>query len=152
MDFYFDATEVDTSDQQEIPAGEYLTAVKKIEHGMNKNQTGELVKAVIEILEGQHKGRVLFENFNTKHENKQAEAIGKKRFAALCLALDRPRIRNVAELMGIPFIAKVGARKDGTMEIKTFSPRRQKPKTDSPLLWAGRETKKEEDSEDKIPF
>lgn len=152
MDFYFDATEVDTNDQQAIPAGEYLAAVKAISHGENKNKTGELVKATIEILEGEFKSCVLFENFNTKHENKQAEAIGKKRFAALCLALDRPRIRNVAELMGIPFIARVGARKDGTMEIKTFSPRRQKPKTDAPLLWAGRETKKEEDSEDKIPF
>jgi hypothetical protein len=63
-----------------------------------KAGTGSYLKLEIDIVEGPHKGRKLFDNLNLENQNKQAEDIAKATLANICRAVGVLHPKDSSEL------------------------------------------------------
>jgi hypothetical protein len=110
-----------------LPAGDYLAAIVDSELKRTKSGTGEYLKLVWEIMEGDYKDRKLFENLNLQNPSPKAQEIARGQFSAIRRATGVEKPNDSAELHNIPVILKVGLKKDdtGTMQnvIKKYSNR-----------------------------
>lgn len=108
-----------------VPAGEYTALILESEKKDNRAGTGAYIRLVMEITEGQYKGRKLFETMNLWHENPMTVRIAMAEMKSLCNACGGIRPQQTEELHSIPFLVKVGQRKredTGEMQnsIKAF--------------------------------
>lgn len=98
-----------------IPENEYLLRATRFEETKTKNGKGTMVKAGFEVVNGDHKGRLVFENFLVEHTSPMAQKIGIERLENYLKAVgvddgleglghDRTQLADYTE---IPFIAKV---------------------------------------------
>ncbi len=107
----FDADQVPESEFTPLPEGEYVAVISESEQKPTKAGDGSYVKLKIEIVDGDYKGRVLFENLNLQNKNDQAVAIAKRALADICLAVDVPRPTNTAQLHNKPMLIQVKCEK-----------------------------------------
>lgn len=92
----------DTGTPDPVPSNRYILAMTKAEDKPSgKNVT-------FQILEGEYKGRLIFEHFGTKHENAQTREIALKRISALCYVTKVMKPMSFNEFFNIPFAADVG--------------------------------------------
>jgi hypothetical protein len=111
----FDATKVDPTDTYApIPAGDYLVIISKAEAKATKNGNGRLLELTLKIVEGQHKGRVIFERLNLWNPNQTAVEIAQRRLSQYCHATGRLRVGEASELLNIPVLASLSIREDST--------------------------------------
>ncbi|NBW51494.1 MAG: DUF669 domain-containing protein, partial [Betaproteobacteria bacterium] len=69
----FNAQTVEPATAYEIlPKGKYLCVAIASEMKATKNNTGEYLQITFEIVEGEHKGRKIFERLNIRNANKTA--------------------------------------------------------------------------------
>lgn len=102
-----------------MPAGNYKATIVESEKKENKKGTGFYIRLVIEILDGDHKGRKLFEILNLWHENPQTTRIAMAELTQLCNACGGDRPKGTEQLHGIPFMVKVGQRRrEDTQEMQ----------------------------------
>ena len=94
-----------------FPPGDYPLEVVDTDLKPTKAGDGEYLAVTFEVADGQYKGRKVFENFNLSNPNAEAERIAKSQFAALCLAVGRPRVGDSIELHGLRFVGSVGVEK-----------------------------------------
>ncbi len=107
----FDATQHDpTQSYDPIPAGKYRAMVVDSEVKPTKAGTGHLLKLTWEVLEGEYKGRKVFDNVNIDNPNPQAVEIAQKQLSAICRACGRLQISDSAEIHDIPCVIKVAVR------------------------------------------
>nr|ADY57828.1 protein of unknown function DUF669 [Rubinisphaera brasiliensis DSM 5305] len=122
----FDAREVPESNFEPIPAGSYKAMAAKSE--MKTSQAGaQYLSMQFKILDGEHKGRLIFNNFNLRHSKPDVAQMAKAEFASLCRACSVFNPRDTAELHNKPIMLKVGLqkRKDtGELQntVKGYSP------------------------------
>lgn len=95
-----------------IPAGEYNLVIVATEDRANAAGTGRFYKLEIEVADGQHKGRKLWEIVNYEHPNAQAVAISTRTLTGLCLAMNLQGFSHPDELRYKPFRAKVKVQED----------------------------------------
>lgn len=108
----FDASTVEPDAGFEpIPDGEYVAIISASEMKPTKSGNGSYLQAKIEIVDGPHKGRVLFDRFNLQNPNQQAVNIAMRQFSALCHAVNVIKVQDSCQLHNIPFIAKVKCKK-----------------------------------------
>lgn len=108
----FDANKVDPNVGFEpIPAGDYKLAIKESEDKETKNKNGSYLSLKIEVIEGEHKGRLLFENLNLNNPSNQAVEIAKGTLSAICRAVGVMTPNDSAELHGKPFVGTVALEK-----------------------------------------
>jgi hypothetical protein len=69
-----------------IPAGRYTAMIVKSETKRTKNDRGSYLKLEVDIVDGQYKGRKIFENLNLENENEMAVHIAKAMLANICRA------------------------------------------------------------------
>lgn len=125
----FDATTVDPSTNLDaIPAGKYLAVIAESEIKPNSKGTGHLIKLAFQVIEGEYKGRKVFENLNIDHPNAQTVEIAKKDLSAICHAVGVLKPRISEELHNLPLIVIVGCRKrpdtdELANEIRGYAPR-----------------------------
>lgn len=104
----FDAEQVEPAGTFEpLPAGWYTMLIKESVVEPNKAGTGKFLKLTLEIVEGPHKGRTLFDRLNMWHPNQQAVDIARATLSAICHAAGRLRVSDSAELHDIPMLGKV---------------------------------------------
>lgn len=98
-----------------VPAGEYIAVISASDYVVNKKQTGMILKLTYEILDGEFKGRKVFETLNLENENAQTVQIAKKTLNSICLACGVNVVQDSAQLHGIPMLidVKVQPEKDG---------------------------------------
>lgn len=82
----FDLTNVEVQSFDTVPAGTYNVALEQAELVDTKSKTGQMIKAVFTITDGDHTGRKLFHNFNVKNQNEKAQAIGLQQLKAMLTA------------------------------------------------------------------
>lgn len=107
----FDATTVAPQAAFEaLPAGWYLVAIVGSESKPTKAGTGEYLELTLEVLEGDYKGRKVFDRLNLDNPNAQAVEISKATLSAICHAVGVLQPKDSTELHNLPLLAKVSVR------------------------------------------
>jgi hypothetical protein len=104
----FDAREEDLKDGFEpLPDGEYKAIITNSDLKMTKKGDGDYYKFEYEIIDGAFKGRKVWQMLTRNNPSEKATLIGRKQFAGLKLALDKPVIKDTVELHNRPLMIKV---------------------------------------------
>ncbi len=97
-----------------VPAGEYLAVIEDSDYTPNKQGTGMILKLTYQIIDGEFKGRKIFENLNLQHENQQAAQIAQRALNSICLAVGVQHVQDSAQLHNIPMLLDVSVKEDTT--------------------------------------
>ena len=77
--------------------------------------TGQYVELVLQVVDGDHSGRRVWDRLNVSNPNKTAEDIAKRQLQELCLAAGVTNLTDTEQLHDIPVMAEIDIdRKDPT--------------------------------------
>jgi len=114
-----------------IPAGDYQVIITESELKTTKAGTGQYLKLKLQVLNGQHQNRVLFDNVNIKNPNETCQQIGQGTLSSICRAVNVLTPKDSAELHNKPLTAvvKVGVDQNNNPnnEVKGYKPRHTQP-------------------------
>lgn len=114
--FNFDASQVaPQASTGPLPAGTYLAHITESDVQPLKSGNGEGLKLTFEVIEGQFKGRRVWENLNILHNNEETQRIAQSQLSALCHAVNVIKVMDTAALHFKPVRITVVVReaKDG---------------------------------------
>lgn len=129
----FDANQVEpTGDFEPVPAGRYVAVITDSEMKANKAGTGSLLQLTFQIVEGEHKNRLLWARLNLDHPNAVAVQIARADLSAICRAVGVLAPSDSVELHNLPLVINVRCKKrtdtgEITNEIKGYSKKDQHP-------------------------
>lgn len=107
----FDASTVAPSEAREvIPAGKYLAQIISSEMRDTKAGDGSYLAMELEILDGEHQGRKLFERLNLNNPNATAVEIAHRTLSAICHATGQMQVADSEQLHFKPLVATVKVR------------------------------------------
>jgi len=111
-----------------IPVGDYLVVITNSERQETKAGDSQLVTLELQVIDGPHKGRTLFDRLNLWNKSQKATEIARATLSAICRAVGVMQPRDTCELHNIPLIAsvKVEKREDNgkyTNRISAYKPR-----------------------------
>lgn len=129
----FDATQVAPADDfGVIPPGEYLVQIIESEEKPTKDGGGSYLWLEHEILDGEFKGRKLWNNLNLNNANEKTVEIARRQLSAIAHAVDVLQPRQSADLHFKPLVAvvkvrpagpdKQGIQRDAQNSISTYKP------------------------------
>ena len=105
FDTSFDATSVEpTTPYELLPAGKYSAQIVESEMRVTRNGMGQFLWLMLDILDGQHKGRKIFDQLNP---NPTTVEIAQRRLSAICHATGRMHVSDSEELHLIPMTIQV---------------------------------------------
>jgi len=122
----FDARNVEQMDEFEpIPAGKYVAAVVASDMKPTKAGDGSYLELQFQILEGPHKGRILWDRLNLDNPNALAVKIARSQLAAICKAVGVLTPNDSTELHNLPLLIRVGRKRredtgDVVNEVKGY--------------------------------
>ena len=125
----FNASDVDpAADFEAIPPGQYTAIITESENKPNKADTGSYLQFTFQVVDGEHKGRLLWARLNLDNPSETAVKIARGQLSALCRAVNVLQPRDSLELHNIPLVIKVGVKRrddtgEFTNEVKGFAPR-----------------------------
>lgn len=121
----FDANAVEPqSDYDVIPPGKYPVLIEKAEVKRTKAGTGHYIGLGLQVLDGPHKGRKVFDNINIDNPNPKAVEIGMRSLSALARAIGVMAIADTNQLLNQCCVASVKV-KDGDNNVRTYEPLQQ---------------------------
>ena len=123
FDTSFDATSVEPTTAHELmPAGKYRAQIVESEMRVTKNGMGQFLWLMLDILEGEHKGRKIFDQLNLVNPNPTTVEIAQRTLSAICHATGKMHVSDSEELHLIPMTIQVGVKppKDGYGERNTI--------------------------------
>jgi hypothetical protein len=95
-----------------IPSGVYTCAIVESTAKPTKNQKGQLLELVVEVLEGPHKGRKVWDNLMLAHaESDKAVEVGLSILSAICRAVGVMQPRDTNELHCRPMRVTIGLKR-----------------------------------------
>ena len=116
--FDWDNNDYDTpTDFAIIPEGTEVKLKCTEAEDKETSSGGEMVAATFVIVEGEHKGRKIWQNFNMVNKSEKAQNFGRRMIAGWARACGKPNAKNTDELLEKPFWAKLGIEK-GTGQYK----------------------------------
>lgn len=108
----FDAHEVEPNiGFDPIPAGKYLAVINSSEMKPTKAGTGEYLELELEVIEGPHKGRKLWDRLTLRHPNDLTVQIAKGTLSSICRAVGVMKPNDSVELHNLPMTITVGCKK-----------------------------------------
>ncbi|RMF73508.1 MAG: DUF669 domain-containing protein [Acidobacteria bacterium] len=115
----FDARTVEPAAGFEpVPAGKYLAVITESEHRPTKAGDGRYLQLTFQVIEGEHKGRLLWARLCLEHPNAQTVQIARGQLSAICRAVGVMTPRDSVELHNLPLVIRVACKKrDDTGEI-----------------------------------
>ena len=97
--FNFDASQIaPQASTGPLPAGVYLAHIVESDVQPLKSGNGEGLKLTFEIIDGQHKGRKVYENLNIRHTSEDTQRIAQSQLSALCHAVNVIKLMDTAAL------------------------------------------------------
>lgn len=114
--FNFDASAVaPTASFAPIPAGMYLSHITDSDLVPTKDGSGNMLKLTFEILDGQFKGRKIWNNLNVQNQNQDTMKWALADLSAICHATGNIKLQDSAALHFKPLKIKVviGEAKNG---------------------------------------
>ena len=127
----FDANQVEpTAALDPIPAGKYPAVITESEMKPTKAGTGSYLQLAFQIIEGEHKNRLLLARLNLDNPNETAVKIANAELSAICRAVGVLAPSDSAELHNLPLVIHVRCKKRSdtgeiTNEIKGYSQKEQ---------------------------
>ncbi len=101
-----------------LERGDYQCIVIETGIKTTKAGTGEYIEVVLQVVDGEHSGRRLWDRLNVSNPNKQAEEIARRQLTGLCQAVGMDmgsKLANTEQLHDIPMSVAVDIdRKDPT--------------------------------------
>lgn len=115
----FNANEVDPNFAFDpIPAGKYLAVITESETKPTKSGVGQYLQFTFQIIEGEHKGRLVWTRLNLDNPNATTVKIARAELSAICRAAGVLAPKDSVELHNIPLLITVGQKKrDDTGEM-----------------------------------
>jgi hypothetical protein len=111
FDTSFDATSVEPTTAQELlPAGKYRAQIVESEMRVTKNGMGQFLWLMLDILDGEHKGRKIFDQLNLVNPNPTTVEIAQRTLSAICHATGKMHVSDSEELHLIPMTIQVKIR------------------------------------------
>ncbi len=95
-----------------IPKGDYPLRICDSEVKATAAGTGTILLLTIEIIDGQHAGRKVFDQINLTNPNEIAVTIGRERLGAYCHALGVAVLNDSQQLHNIPFTGRIIIKED----------------------------------------
>ena len=97
--FNFDASQVVPQQSTgPLPAGTYLAHITESDVQPLKSGNGEGLKLTFEVIDGQFKGRKVYENLNIRHTNEDTQRIAQSQLSALCHAVNVIKLMDTSAL------------------------------------------------------
>lgn len=126
----FEAEQIPEDDRNfdPIPAGDYLMQVIDSDVVPTKSGSGDQLVLTLEVVEGPHTNRRVWDRLNIRNQNADAQRIAQRSLADLCLAIGISSLRNTEDLHFHPFIGRVTIQKDKTGEYGPQNRVRYKPR------------------------
>ena len=104
----FDATSVDpTTSYEVLPPGKYTVQIVQSEMRPTKDGNGQYLWLELDVLDGPHQGRKLFDRLNLVNASAQTVEIAQRTLSAICHATGRLQVQDSQELHLIPMTANV---------------------------------------------
>lgn len=111
----FDASAVEPSAPRELlPPGEYLVQIVQSEMKATRAGTGQMLALEMDIIDGPHSGRKLWDNLNLVNPNPQAVEIAQRTLSAICHAVGQMQVIDSEQLHFKPMLAVVEVIPAGT--------------------------------------
>jgi len=104
----FNAGEVEPNTPFEpLPAGKYLAIITDSEMKATKSGDGRFLELVFEVIEGDCKGRKVWDRLNLENPNALAVKIARGQLSAICRAVGVMTPRDSVELHNLPLVVTV---------------------------------------------
>lgn len=104
----FDASKVDPTQVFEvIPKNDYPMMIVDSEMKETKDKAGKYLQLNAEVIDGQYKGRIIFERLNLVHKNPKTVEIAQRQLSQICHAIGVLNVLDSAQLHNRPFIGSV---------------------------------------------
>ena len=122
----FNAANIEPNTAYEpIPAGWYQVVITDSEEKPTKAMTGSYLRMTLEVIDGPHKGRKVFDNLNLNNPNSIAVEIAQRTLSAICRATGVMTPRQSGELHDKPMMAKIAVKPasggyDASNEVKGY--------------------------------
>ena len=115
----FNAHEIDPiANFQPIPAGKYQAAITDSEMKATKSGNGSYLQLAFTIIEGEHKGRIVWARLNLNNPHPTAVKMARAELSAICHAVGIMQPRDSVELHNIPLEITVTLKKrEGSSEL-----------------------------------
>jgi Protein of unknown function (DUF669) len=122
----FDATGVEPNAPLEaLPPGDYKVQILQSEMRVTKAGTSQMLWLDMEVLEGPHQGRHVYDQLNLINPNPTAEEIAQRTLSAICHAVGKLQVADSEELHFLPMVVKVAVKPKGYNEVKGYKPVQQ---------------------------
>ena len=113
----FDAREVKPSSSPDpIPAGKYLVEVTDSEMKETKNKDGSYLELVFTVVDGEYRGRKLWDRLCINHPNSKTVEIARANLSAVCHAVGVLQPQDSVQLHGLPLGVRVILKDDNNGE------------------------------------
>jgi len=104
----FDANNVAASEGFDVlPKGKYLCMAVASQIKPTAKGTGDYLEITFEVLDGQGKGRKIWERLNIRNVNKKAEEISQRQLSALCRSVGVLNLQDTDQLHNIPVVLDI---------------------------------------------
>ena len=104
----FDANSVEPTESYDVlPKGKYLMMAVDSKIKPTKRGDGDYLEITFEVIDGQFKGRKVWERLNIRNPNKKAEEISQRKLSALCHAIGVINLTDTDQLHNIPVMAEL---------------------------------------------
>lgn len=104
----FDATNVEPSKPIEVlPPGKYVVQIVASEMRATKDGQGQYLWLELDVLDGEYRGRKLFDRLNLVNNNPTTVEIAQRALSAICHATGKMQVQDSEELHLVPLLADV---------------------------------------------
>ena len=108
----FDANTVEPNDSFDpLPNGDYLCIITASEMKPTKAGDGAFLELELQVLDGPHQGRKLWDRLNLNNANETAVRIARGALSSICRAVGIPQPQDSCELHDLPLLVKVACKK-----------------------------------------
>ena len=108
FDTAFDASGIEPTTAYELlPAGKYSAQIVESEMRVTRNGMGQFLWLMLDILDGPHKGRKIFDQLNLVNPNPTTVEIAQRTLSAICHATGKMQVSDSEELHLIPMTIQV---------------------------------------------
>lgn len=107
----FNAAEVEPNAAFEpLPANWYKVVITESEEKPTRAQTGSYLQLTLEVIDGPHAGRKVFDRLNLNNPNDTAVQIAQQTLSAICHAVGVMTPRQSSDLHDKPMMAKIAVK------------------------------------------
>lgn len=116
MEFIPEDVPEDDRNFEPIPAGDYHMQVIESEIVPTKSGTGNQLVLTLEVIDGPHQNRRIWDRLNIRNANADAQRIAQRSLADLCQAIGLSALKNTEQLHFRPFTGRVTIKQDKSGE------------------------------------